>query len=92
MKIHGKLPGSQDINLDTQKVAKSQVKDKVLARENTVSTDKIDISQKAKELAAAINQLPGIREDKVKAAKEAIEAGNYNVDTLKLAEKILKEL
>jgi len=92
MKIHGKLPGSQDINLYTQKVANSEVKDKVLAQEKTVSTDKIDISQKAKELAAAINQLPGIREDKVKTAKEAIEAGNYNVDTLKLAEKILKEL
>jgi flagellar biosynthesis anti-sigma factor FlgM len=92
MKIHDKLPGSQDINPGTQKVAKSEVKDKVQAREKTISTDKIDISQKAKELSAAINQLPEIREDKVKAAKEAIEAGNYNVDPTKLAERILKEL
>ncbi len=92
MKIGDTLRGSQDINLGAQKVAKSEVKDKVQAQEKTVSTDKLEISQEAKELAAAINQLPEIRENKVKAAKEALEAGNYKVDPRKLAERILKEL
>jgi flagellar biosynthesis anti-sigma factor FlgM len=92
MKIHDKFSGNQHINSETQKVSGPEGKDRVPERGKTVSTDKVDISQKAKELLAAINQLPEIREDKVRSVNKAIEAGNYNVDPVKLAEKILKEL
>ena len=92
MKIHDKFSGSRHINPGAQKVSRTEVKDKVPEQEKTGSTDKVDISQKAKELLAAINQLPEIREDKVRAVNEAIEAGKYNVNPMKLAEKILKEL
>ncbi|KAF0120578.1 MAG: negative regulator of flagellin synthesis FlgM [bacterium] len=96
MKIYGnKPPESQDINLNTQKVISSGPKDKTTATEKVRLTDRVEFSDRSKEVAElmnAINQLPEVRTDKVKAVKEAIESGNYNIDTLKIAEKLLSEL
>jgi negative regulator of flagellin synthesis FlgM len=96
MKIYGnKPPESQDINLNTQKVIGSGPKDKTTATEKVRLTDRVEFSDRSKEVAElmnAINQLPEVRTDKVKAMKEAIESGNYNIDTLKIAEKLLSEL
>lgn len=96
MKIYGnKPPESQDINLNTQKVIGSGPKDKTTATEKVRLTDRVEFSDRSKEVAElmnAINQLPEVRTDKVKAVKEAIESGNYNIDTLKIAEKLLSEL
>jgi negative regulator of flagellin synthesis FlgM len=96
MKIYGnKPPESQDINLNTQKVIGSGPKDKTTATEKVKLTDRVELSDRSKEVAElmnAINQLPEVRTDKVKAMKEAIESGNYNIDTLKIAEKLLSEL
>ena len=96
MKIYGnKPPESQDINLNTQKVIGSVPKDKTTATEKARLTDRVEFSDRSKEVAElmnAINQLPEVRTDKVKAMKEAIESGNYNIDTLKIAEKLLSEL
>jgi negative regulator of flagellin synthesis FlgM len=59
------------------------------------SKDKISLSGKAKEineLKRLINDLPDMRSDRVDALKKAIDAGNYNIDSRKIAEKILEEL
>lgn len=97
MKIQGnKPPEGQEINLSTQKTAKAEGKDKaVVSEKNRILSDKIDISDKGKEiveLMASINQLPDVRNDKVKAIREAIESGKYHVDSLKIAQKLLEEL
>lgn len=57
--------------------------------------DEISLSEQAKgisELKAAIDELPDIRTDKVDSIKKAIDTGNYNVDSKKIAEKILEEI
>lgn len=57
--------------------------------------DRIDISERSKkisELMARIDKLPEIREDKIRQIREAIEAGNYEIDPRKVADKILREL
>jgi anti-sigma28 factor (negative regulator of flagellin synthesis) len=40
----------------------------------------------------SINKMPDTRDEKINAVKKAIESGSYNVDSMKLLEKILKEL
>jgi negative regulator of flagellin synthesis FlgM len=99
MKIQGnKPPEGQEISLNTQKIAKTDGKDKAAApvSENPrPSGDRVDISGKGKEIAelmAVIQQMPDVRNDKVKAVKEAIESGNYHIDTKKIAQKLLEEL
>jgi negative regulator of flagellin synthesis FlgM len=95
MKIHGnKPPENQDVsNLNTQKVSRATGKEKAAPAAKTGTTDRVEISEKGREIAemrAAVNQLPDIRTDKVNTVKEAIDAGNYKVDPLKIAEKMLK--
>jgi len=96
MKIHGnKPPDSQEINLNTQKISKAQVQEKVTKSGKTTSIDKVEISKEGKrvaELMLAIDQLPTTREEKIKAIKDAIESGNYQVDPLKIAQKLIDEL
>ncbi len=96
MKIYGnKPPDGQEINLSTQKVSQAQEQSKTAKSEKTQSTDKVEISEQGKkvaELMSAIEQLPEMRNEKVKAMKEAIESGNYHVDSLKIAQKLLNEL
>lgn len=97
MKIYGnKPPESQEINLNnTQKVAAPGQKDKTAATEKVRAPYRVEFSDRSKDVAElmnAINQLPEVRADKVKAIKETIESGNYNIDTLKIAEKLLSEL
>ncbi|MFW5736837.1 MAG: flagellar biosynthesis anti-sigma factor FlgM [Halanaerobium sp.] len=57
--------------------------------------DSTQISAKAKEIMNARNELkemPQIREEKVAALKEKVQAGNYQVDSKKLAAKILNNV
>ncbi len=95
MKIQGnKPPEGQEINLSAQKISK-QDKDKssVSAGRARPLNDRVEISGQGKEVAdlmAAINQLPDVRDDKIKAMKEAIETGKYHVDSIKIAGKLLK--
>lgn len=95
MKIQGnKPPEGHEVSLSSKKVSKVEGNAKP-SPEKTGSTDRIEISPKGKELAEMIaiaKQLPDIRTDKVNAIKESIDAGNYNIDPLKIAEKILSEL
>jgi len=65
--------------------------DKVEATE--LSKDKINISEKAKEYQVAFRafkQLPEVREDKIRAAQEKIQSGNYQVSGKEIADKIIE--
>jgi negative regulator of flagellin synthesis FlgM len=96
MKIYGnKPPDGQEINRRTQKVSPAQEQSKTTKSGKTKSTDKVEISEQGKkvaELMSAIDQLPETRNEKVKAIKEAIRSGNYQVDSLKIAQKLLNEI
>jgi len=60
-----------------------------------VERDKISFSgmaQEINELKKLIKDLPDIRTDKVEKLKKAIDTGLYNIDSLKVAEKILEQI
>ena len=57
--------------------------------------DSTRISAKAKEIMTAraeLKEMPQIREEKVAALKERVQSGNYQVDSKKLAAKILNNV
>ena len=59
-----------------------------------VKTDTVDISDTAKRVSAArdeLNKIPDVREEKVAALKKEIENGTYKVDSEEIAEKMLKD-
>lgn len=99
MKIQGrKPPEAHELNISTQKaqkVAGAEEKGKVVSSQRQQQIDRIDISQKGKEVASlisSINNLPDVREEKVQTLKEAVNAGTYRVDAIKVAEKMLSEI
>ena len=56
--------------------------------------DKVSLSVKAKEineLKALISDLPDIRRDRINSVKNAIDTGNYNFDSMKIAQRIFEE-
>lgn len=58
-------------------------------------TDKISLSGRAKEISelkSLIERLPEIRTDRVEELKKAVDTGSYNIDSMKVAERILQEL
>jgi len=64
-------------------------------KEMAVSKDELYISNEAKLFQfayQAIKDTPDIREDKVERIKNGIDAGTYNVDSEKVAEKIMASL
>ena len=97
MKIHGQNPiEGKDLYNKVQDLNKKQeAVDKDGAEKTSINKDKITLSEQAKginELKALIEKLPDIRNDKVEQIKKAIDAGDYNIDSLKVAEKILEEI
>ena len=97
MKVEGRIPlETLEVKLRAQKPGKQETTPGV--SENPQSTNKSDlvrISGKAKELEElkqVIHQMPEIRTDKVEALKKAIQEGSYQVDSLKIAGKILEEI
>lgn len=97
MKIEGRRPlETQDVHLRPQKVGKQDSAPGNSDNSKQVNkTDQVQLSEKAKELAKLkqiINQMPEIRTDKVEALKKAIQEGNYQVDSFKVAGKILEEI
>lgn len=100
IRVNKHLTGQEINNLSTQKASEADrtaAKDKKDKKsvDTVKSNDKIDISSRGKEvseLIAAIKKLPETRDDRINELKKAIETGNYNENTLKVAEKILAEL
>jgi negative regulator of flagellin synthesis FlgM len=97
MKIEGNNPvESQELYGKVQESGKNPETDnKEGAQKSDNSKDKISLSGRAKEineLKVIIEELPDIRTDRVDEVKRTIDAGNYNVDSLKVAEKVLEEI
>ncbi|TDP85650.1 FlgM family anti-sigma-28 factor [Halanaerobium saccharolyticum] len=62
---------------------------------NKTQNDSTQISAKAKEIMTAraeLKKMPQVREEKVAALKEKVQSGNYQVDSKKLAAKILNNV
>ncbi len=72
-----------------------QLKQKQNKAAKNSKNDKIDISSQAKGILTAKAELknrPQIRTDKVAALKAKLENGNYQIDSKKIAEKMLKNI
>jgi len=70
----------------------NQVREKKV---NHTKKDKISISEEAKDFQFAlelIKKLPDTRAEKVERLKREVQAGTYNVDGKKIAEKMLESI
>jgi len=59
------------------------------------ATDKVDLSVNAKELSdimSAVNRLPDVRTEKVAGIRGRIDSGNYVVDPVEIARKMIDEI
>ena len=68
--------------------------DKPAGAEKTIATEKVDLSNKAKDIQKikqVLDQTPEVRDEKVKELKRQIESGNYAIDPGKIADKMLGE-
>lgn len=71
----------------TNMQTKKETTEKKISRD-----DKIEISQVGKDMTVAkkaISEAPDLREDKVKAIKEQMEAGTYSVSSEAIADKLI---
>ena len=97
MKVEGsRPPESQEVHLRAQKSGKQETTPDISENSQRISqSDQVHLSGKAKELdelKQVIHQMPEIRTDKVEALRKAIQGGSYQVDSLKVAGKILEEI
>ena len=89
---------NNSVNIDAY-VNQVQEKNKVngpgeKTSQQTLKTDTVEISDTAKRIQEAKKQLdaiPDVREDKVAELKNKIESGTYEIDTEKVAGKMLTE-
>jgi len=80
---------------NVQKPSGADAQDKAAEAKTTNPTDRVNISDRSKEIAdimSAVNQLPDVRTDKVQEIQKSVEAGTYTVDASKVADKILKNI
>ncbi len=64
------------------------------SRETEGEKDKVSLSGQSKvigDLKSLIDGVPDIRRDKIDALQKAIDAGSYNFDSKKIAERLLAE-
>ena len=84
-------------NINASKIANyyQQIKKREEKSDKKVQNDKMQISDKAKEMIKAKKELenqPEVRAEKVTSIKEKIAEGSYQVDSKNIAAKILKDL
>ncbi|UCD35218.1 MAG: flagellar biosynthesis anti-sigma factor FlgM [Nitrospiraceae bacterium] len=97
MKINGNNPveGKDLYNKVRETNTYSEAERSDSARNSDADKDRISLSGNARkihELKGLIEQLPDIRTDRVEELRKALDAGQYNVDPLKIAEKVLEEI
>ncbi len=97
MKIDGNNPvEGKELYNKVQELNKNQDAGKIDSTQSEESgSDKISLSGRSREiheLKGLIENLPDIRTDRVEEVKKAIDSGNYNIDSLKVAEKVLEEI
>jgi flagellar biosynthesis anti-sigma factor FlgM len=79
----------------SKNIENSEARDKAVSGPTEARTDKMEILSKNKEVAdlmSAINRMPGVRVDKIKAVQDSLASGTYLIDPRKIAEKILQEI
>lgn len=96
MNVNGsKPPDNQKMILGAQRVGKPESKDNVAeVSKAAASPDRVHISVKAMEmvrLKALVADLPEIRQDKIDAARDAIRAGMYRIDSVRIAQRLMNE-
>ncbi len=77
-----------------QKTEKVQSESNQKVGGSAAPEEKVNLSTKARDiqqLRDAINQLPDVREDKVRELKDQVEKGAYDVNGQKVAEKMVAE-
>jgi len=77
-----------------QKIEKVQSEQSQKVDGNAAPEEKVNLSTKARDiqqLREAVNQLPDVREDKVRALKDQVDRGAYDVNGQKIAEKMVSE-
>ena len=82
------LGNVQDLN------KKREIDKQVDTQKTGSSSDKVSLSGKAREISelkGLIGEIPDIRRDKVEDVQRAIDTGTYNLESLKIAHKILEE-
>jgi negative regulator of flagellin synthesis FlgM len=68
--------------------------EKSVGASGALTTEKVDLSKKAKEIQQIkkiLDEIPEVRQDKVRALKSQIANGTYRVDPEKIAEKMVGE-
>jgi negative regulator of flagellin synthesis FlgM len=77
-----------------QKADKVQEESSQKVGGNAAPEEKVNLSTKARDiqqLRDAVNQLPDVREDKVRELKDKVDKGAYDVNGQKIAEKMVSE-
>ncbi len=77
-----------------QKINKVQSDSSQKVGGNAAPEEKVNLSAKARDiqqLRDAVNQLPDVREDKVRELKEQVDKGTYAVNGQNIAEKMVSE-
>ncbi|WP_022852704.1 flagellar biosynthesis anti-sigma factor FlgM [Thermodesulfatator atlanticus] len=88
----------QKFNVQTEQVKQAQGEIQKAAVENKkppVQQDRVELSQTAKDIQKvekALKATPDVRTEKIRAIKEQIEAGTYQVDSKKIANAMLTDL
>jgi|Deesub1362B_J571_1020462.scaffolds.fasta_scaffold00226_31 negative regulator of flagellin synthesis FlgM len=96
MKIYDKrFPEGKELTSGVNKVTGTENLKGNKPVKRTSTNDKVDISERAKEIAKLMEEvksLPEVREDRVRELKALIEAGGYQIDPRKIAERLIEEL
>ena len=77
-----------------QKIDKVQSESNQKVDGSAAPEEKVNLSTKARDiqqLRDAVNQLPDVREDKVREFKDQVDRGAYDVNGQKVAEKMVSE-
>jgi flagellar biosynthesis anti-sigma factor FlgM len=88
-------PGQNRGAQNVQKPAAAEPREQAAQVKKPAPADRVDMSGWNKEVAdimSAVNQLPEVREARVRDIKQRIDAGIYTVDPLRIAERILKDI
>ncbi len=88
-------PGQNRGAQNLQKPAAAEPREQATQARRSASADRVDIpgwSREVADIMCAVNQLPEVREARVRNLKQRIDAGIYTIDPLRIAERILKDI
>ncbi|MBA2848829.1 flagellar biosynthesis anti-sigma factor FlgM [Thermosulfuriphilus ammonigenes] len=93
--LYQKLGQTNPLEQSRQAQETAQTQKAQEAQSQPPQGDRVDLSQTSKDLKkvqAVLENTPDVRADKVRAIKEQIETGTYQVDSKKVAQAMLTDL